>query len=213
MDPYKILGLTEDASAEEIQKAYRKRAAKYHPDAGGDAWAFQQVQQAYETILNDRGSGDRAPSQPTPPPPGKKTAAPKKTATKTAGASFYRQATPKSTPEPNPVQWLRHLLTGELPLQNEVTLFILVGVLDIFMTYVLLRLGAVEANPFARFFLVRWGFNGLIAFKMTSIALVTVLAQVVAQFKMSTAKKLLGYGTLIVGIVVAYSVSLIAKFI
>lgn len=55
-DYYKILGVSRDASAEDIQKAYRKLATKYHPDMNpDDAKAkerFQQVQQAYD-VLND----------------------------------------------------------------------------------------------------------------------------------------------------------------
>ncbi len=50
MDPYKILGIDSNASIEEIRRAYRDKAKKYHPDRGGDAWAFQQVQQAYEML-------------------------------------------------------------------------------------------------------------------------------------------------------------------
>lgn len=210
MDPFKILGLAKDASIDEVQRAYRQKAAKYHPDAGGDAWAFQQVQEAYESIKNAKGNPQETrKSKPAAEPTGSRPTQGNSTS-KNAQSKSKRKATVKTTSFPHSLQWLRHLLTGELPLQNEVTLFILVGVLDIFMTYMLLRLGAVEANPFARFFLVRWGFNGLIAFKMTTIALVTVLAQIIAQFKMSTAKKLLGYGTLVVGIVVVYSVFLLA---
>src|SRR5436305_15261220 len=51
---YDTLGVKKDASAEEIKKAYRKLAAKYHPDKNpGDASAeerFKEVQNAYDTL-------------------------------------------------------------------------------------------------------------------------------------------------------------------
>lgn len=55
-DPYDILGVSRTASAEEITKAYRALARKYHPDRNpGDKEAeakFKEVQNAYD-ILND----------------------------------------------------------------------------------------------------------------------------------------------------------------
>ncbi len=55
-DYYKILEVSRDASADEIQKAYRRLARKYHPDVNpDDATAkkkFQEIQKAYE-VLND----------------------------------------------------------------------------------------------------------------------------------------------------------------
>ena len=36
IDPYSILGISRDASDEEVKKAYRKMSRKYHPDANID---------------------------------------------------------------------------------------------------------------------------------------------------------------------------------
>ncbi|WP_428264699.1 DnaJ domain-containing protein [Haliangium sp.] len=53
-DHYKVLGVKPDASPEEIKRAYRKLAKKYHPDStGGDKAKesrFKQVGQAYDVL-------------------------------------------------------------------------------------------------------------------------------------------------------------------
>lgn len=55
-DPYKVLGLERGASDEEVKKAYRTLAKKYHPDANpGDEYAarkMQEINAAYEQIKN-----------------------------------------------------------------------------------------------------------------------------------------------------------------
>jgi DnaJ-class molecular chaperone len=57
MDLYKILELEKSATKEEIKKAYRKLAMKYHPDRNkGDKEAekqFKQINEAYSVLSDD----------------------------------------------------------------------------------------------------------------------------------------------------------------
>ncbi len=47
---YDVLGVKRDATQDEIKRAFRKLAAKYHPDAGGDEAKFKEVSEAYNTL-------------------------------------------------------------------------------------------------------------------------------------------------------------------
>ena len=60
-DPYKVLGISRDASDEEVKKAYRKLSRKYHPDANINnpnrdkaEEMFKLVQEAYKQIMDER---------------------------------------------------------------------------------------------------------------------------------------------------------------
>jgi hypothetical protein len=241
MNPQKILGVSNDATKEEINRAYREKVRKHHPDLGGDAWAFQQVQEAYELLINP---DLKKPPRPTSP---KQAASPRQAANH-AGADARQNGRPKgpsanaspanaSTAKssainnfaakqrartsnrprtkaapPPPEHWW-HLFSHQLPLQNETTIFILINVFDIFMTYILLRFDAVEANPIANYFFKLWNFSGMIAFKLVIVALVCVIAQFVALKKIQSARFLLIIGSVLTGTVVVYSMWLLINHI
>jgi curved DNA-binding protein len=80
-DYYQTLGVAKDASASDIQKAYRSLARKYHPDVNKDAQAedrFKEIGEAYEVLKDadkrqkyDRyGSAWQTAQQTGAPPPG-----------------------------------------------------------------------------------------------------------------------------------------------
>jgi molecular chaperone DnaJ len=53
-DYYKILEVNRDASEEEIKKAYRRLAHRYHPDkAGGDEKKFKEINEAYQVLSDE----------------------------------------------------------------------------------------------------------------------------------------------------------------
>lgn len=60
-NPYDVLGVSPDATDDEIKKAYRELSRKYHPDANVDnplkdlaEEKFKEVQEAYDTIVKER---------------------------------------------------------------------------------------------------------------------------------------------------------------
>src|SRR5256885_15806486 len=77
-DYYAIMGLERNASAEDIKRAYRKLARKFHPDVSKEANAeerFKEVGEAYETLKDPEKRaaydqlGRHAPGEEIRPPP------------------------------------------------------------------------------------------------------------------------------------------------
>lgn len=62
----RILGLRGSVDAAEIKRAYRDLARRHHPDRGGDASTFQQVQAAYDVLRDQAPSTGRAPTVTSP---------------------------------------------------------------------------------------------------------------------------------------------------
>jgi len=63
-DPYKVLGVSQDSTDEEVKKAYRELAKKYHPDSYADnplsdlvEEKMKEINQAYDTIQKERAGG------------------------------------------------------------------------------------------------------------------------------------------------------------
>ena len=63
-NPYDVLGVSPNASDDEIKRAYRDLTRKYHPDANVNnpladlaEEKFKEVQEAYDTIMHERSSG------------------------------------------------------------------------------------------------------------------------------------------------------------
>ena len=88
-DPNTILGVPSGASLREIRDAYHQKSLKYHPDKGGDEWAFRMVARAYEILSTarvfDRASGEVPRPTPTRPHP-----------------QAQAQAGPEPEPQPQP---------------------------------------------------------------------------------------------------------------
>ena len=117
----------------------------------------------------------------------------------------------RKKPSTQPTIW-QILFRRKLPLEQETTWFIFVNILDFVLTLLITqRKGFTEGNPIARFFLLSWGFKGLLYFKCAIVAFMTVLAQIIAAKKIETARWLLNLGTLIVTCVLFYSLSLLLK--
>ncbi len=51
---YELLGLSSDASEDEVKSAFRNMAKKHHPDKGGDEEKFKEINEAYQILTNSK---------------------------------------------------------------------------------------------------------------------------------------------------------------
>jgi DnaJ domain len=72
-DPYAVLGISPEATLDEVRSARRKLAAKFHPDHGGDPVRMGEINVAFDTIVLRllhpvAAEPEAAPEPPTPGP-------------------------------------------------------------------------------------------------------------------------------------------------
>jgi hypothetical protein len=111
--------------------------------------------------------------------------------------------------------WLSRVIAAWREIEHDTSLFILANFLDAVVTWILLTRGQragpghtviIESNRFARYFLDHWGLKGLFGFKLSMVALVCLIALIVATQRAESSRWLLRVGTLVVIVVVFYSV-------
>ncbi len=115
----------------------------------------------------------------------------------------------EESPEPREMS-LKGFIFGQLPLEAETTMFVLVNMIDFFMTYWLLASGMFrESNPIASYFLNHWGpVKGMLYFKLGLVVIVCVITQLIALKDVKKARWVLNFGTVAVVCVVLYSLRL-----
>ncbi len=106
---------------------------------------------------------------------------------------------------------------SKLPLDTETFRFTLVSTLDIVMTYLVIRYSEQghtsamigEGNPLPAYFIDRWGMPGMVGFKFLLVSFVVAISQIVYRFSRVKARFMLNFGTVLVAVVVLYSLWLL----
>jgi len=93
-------------------------------------------------------------------------------------------------------------------MESEISWLLLFSVLDIILTWALLYQGGgrfVESNPIANWFLRRFDIVGLVVYKLSLIAMVIVIAEIVERLRRGWGRFVLRVGIVAAALVVFYS--------
>jgi hypothetical protein len=129
-DPYMVLGVPADATAEDLAAARRRLAMTLHPDVGGDPQAMQALNAAYDDAVRRLEHPPAREAAPAPTPPAPATpATPAPTSTRLHGVQFDQ---PSFTIDVLPVEafeallvvasWMGEVLVDDPPYLLEVFL-------------------------------------------------------------------------------------------
>jgi hypothetical protein len=108
----------------------------------------------------------------------------------------------------------RYRLSLDVIPVGRLTLFALLSLADLCLTWVLLRSGGgliYESNPLANAFLMRFGWAGMILFKVADVLFVAWLALLLAIYRPEAGCRVLTVACSLVGVVVLYSGCLVAR--
>jgi len=119
--------------------------------------------------------------------------------------------------EPKLTTLRKTLFCKRLPLESEISLYILVSALDVFMTCIVMSHQAAdgghfyESNPVANYFFLKWGMPGMVFFKFAIVSIVVSIIQLIASQQLVTARRICSFAIVISCVVVLYSLSLLVQ--
>jgi hypothetical protein len=100
---------------------------------------------------------------------------------------------------------------GTLLFPDRYVWLVLFSALDVFMTFVILSLGGLEANPVADWILQRFGIAGMTVFKFVLITVVILICEYVGRRDREAARRLTVYGLALTMMPVVFALILLGR--